>query len=93
MSLVTLDFNTVLDIGAGKCEQATFLREFNKEVFTCDYGEGTNSLKLGSYDYIGDFNHLTFRENFDCTLCSHILEHQLNINSFYQLLRLFYLMG
>lgn len=80
--LLTLDFKTVLDIGAGECKQADFLRRFDKKVFTCDYAQGNNSLNRDVYDYVGDFNEMSFERKFDCVLASHVLEHQLNINSF-----------
>jgi len=80
--LLTLDFDNALDVGAGECRQAEFLKSHNKKVYTCDYGVGSNSLEKKSYDYIGDFNELVFNKKFDCVLCSHILEHQLNVNLF-----------
>lgn len=80
--LLTLEFKEVLDIGAGKCKQAEYLRKHGKNVFTCDIGNSINSIDIKNYDYVGDFNKIDFRRKFECTLCSHILEHQLNVNSF-----------
>jgi ubiquinone/menaquinone biosynthesis C-methylase UbiE len=80
--LLTLEFDSVLDVGAGACKQSEFLRENGKEVYTCDYGLGSNSIGERFYDYIGDFNNLNFDRKYDCVLCSHILEHQLNVNTF-----------
>jgi 2-polyprenyl-3-methyl-5-hydroxy-6-metoxy-1,4-benzoquinol methylase len=80
--LLTLKFDTVLDIGAGECKQSDFLKENGKSVYTCDYGKGHNSIDNDKYDYVGDFNTMSFDRQFDCTLASHILEHQLNPNIF-----------
>ncbi|MAG02133.1 hypothetical protein CMI42_02245 [Candidatus Pacearchaeota archaeon] len=80
--LLTLNFDNVLDVGAGECKQSEFLKSHNKEVYTCDYSLGSNSLDEKYYDYTGDFNKLIFNKKFDCVLCSHILEHQLNVNLF-----------
>lgn len=80
--LLTLEFDTVLDVGAGECKQATYLKEKGKTVFTCDYGSGHNSIDVSNYDYVGDFNSLDIPRKFDAVLCSHILEHQLNAHQF-----------
>lgn len=80
--LLTLNFETVLDIGSGACLQANFLRSAGKHVFTCDYAKGNNSLDSNMYDYTGDYNRLFFERKFDCILGNHILEHQLNSNLF-----------
>jgi len=79
--LLTLNFDTVLDIGAGECKQSEYLKSHNKKVYTCDYGIGIHNVEQ-SYDYVGDFNKLIFNKKFDAVLCSHILEHQLNVNLF-----------
>lgn len=80
--LLTLEFGDLLDVGAGECKQANYLRAHGKSVYTCDYGKGSNSIEAGKYDYTGDFNTLDFNRKFDCVLASHILEHQLNVNFF-----------
>jgi len=80
--LLTLDFNDVLDVGAGECIQAKYLEGHNKKVYTCDYAKGNNCIEASNYDYVGDFVNIKFEKKFDCVLLSHVLEHQLNINNF-----------
>jgi len=80
--LLELKFSTVLDVGAGLCKQAKYLKENEKLVYTCDYGSGHNSIDTMNYDYVGDFNILDIQRKFDVVLCSHILEHQLNTHQF-----------
>lgn len=80
--LLQLTSGAILDVGAGMCEQAEYLRSHGNEVITCDYAAGHNSLQPAAYDYVGDFNKLKFDRKFDAVLCSHILEHQLNVHEF-----------
>ena len=79
--LLSLEFETVIDIGAGHKKQASYLQSYGKDVKTCGYiTDDFNNLK---YDYNGDFNSLDFKgKKFDVSLSSHILEHQLNVNSY-----------
>lgn len=87
--LLTLKFNSVLDIGAGSLEHTKEFIKNNKIVDICDYG---TSCYFNNKDetiissirnkYIGDFNKIVFKEKYDVIWCSHILEHQVNVNSF-----------
>ena len=70
--LLTLDFNTVLDIGSGVGEHAKAFRENNKEVTTLDFANA---------DINGDFL-TTPVGTYDCVWASHVLEHQLNVGIF-----------
>ena len=74
--LLTMDFNTVLDIGSGKGEHAQGFRNAGKEVTTI-------SLVPPS-DIIGDYlqTSITWTESFDCIWASHVLEHQPNVGEF-----------
>lgn len=67
--------STLLDIGAGKGEHASWFK-------MCGYNVKTNDI-LPGHDYEGDFNQISLRmPKFDCTWASHVLEHQLNVNTF-----------
>jgi SAM-dependent methyltransferase len=72
--LDSYDFETALDVGAGRGEHSRFLRHFGKQVFTTDLHE--------SADYTGDFVQLDFGRTFDVVWCSHVLEHQRNVGAF-----------
>jgi SAM-dependent methyltransferase len=78
------DFSTVLDIGSGSGEQAAALRAHGKIVTELDYGESYYFTKNsdGGSVIIGDFMNIDFPQVYDCVIASHILEHQLNVNSF-----------
>ena len=80
--LLSLNFSNVLDVGAGECKQADYLKDRGKSVYTCDYAKGNNCVESDRYDYVGDFNTMDFDRKFDCVIASHILEHQLNVNVF-----------
>jgi len=87
--LLKLQFNTILDIGAGALEHSNIFLENNKIVDICDYG---NSVYYNKQDeniynkirnkYIGDFNTIKIDNKYDSIWCCHILEHQLNVNLF-----------
>lgn len=83
-----LDFNTVLDIGAGSLEHSEVFVNNNKIVDICDYGNSIYYKKRKTIEekidniYIGDFNKINFGKKYDAIWCSHILEHQLNVNTF-----------
>lgn len=67
---------TILDIGAG--EIPYHANDLRKESFTVF----TNDLFKGS-DFVGDYKTLPeFKDQFDAVWCSHVLEHQLNVNLF-----------
>lgn len=78
------DFNTVLDIGCGEGIHTEAFLNAGKTVTAVDYGKSDYFLKKGdSLDAIvADFNIYDFGRTFDCVWCSHVLEHQLNVNIF-----------
>lgn len=76
-------FKTVLDIGSGEGVHANFMREADKIVDTVDYGTSAYANKReNEITYVGDFMELNFEKQYDCVFCSHIMEHQLNVNLF-----------
>lgn len=68
-----LDFQTVLDIGAGDGVHTALFRDLGKEVETCD---------LGPSDYQGAYTQVSIDKEFDLIWCSHTLEHQINVYNF-----------
>lgn len=84
-----MKFDSVLDIGAGSLEHTEVFLNNKKIVDICDYGNSIyydkrvtkNESKIRNR-YIGDFNNIDFKDNYDAIWCSHILEHQLNVNTF-----------
>ena len=84
-----LNFENVLDIGAGALQHAEKFLNNNKIVDICDYGNSVYYNKKIEYTeskirnkYIGNFNDIKFPDKYDAIWCSHILEHQLNVNLF-----------
>ena len=77
----TYDFNTVLDIGAGRGDHSLVFAKKGKSVTAVDI-----KCDLDEHEGIkfieGDFNVLKIEDKFDCIWASHILEHQLNANIF-----------
>ena len=70
-------FNTLLDIGSGP-KSAAYL------LFT-DNGKTVTRQDINpdyQPDLLGDFNNLATDKLYDCIWCSHVLEHQLNVNHF-----------
>jgi SAM-dependent methyltransferase len=61
---------TVLDVGSGTGEHAALMRKAGYEVEEIDWNQGD------------DYNKTTWPVPFDGIWCSHVLEHQLNVNSF-----------
>lgn len=78
--LLEKDFQSVLDIGAGKKESANYLKNVGKSVKTNGFCKGINFLD--DYDFAGDFNEISIDQKFDVAICSHVLEHQLNPHNF-----------
>ena len=90
--LLTRDFQTVLDIGAGALAHSAILIDAGKTVDTVDFGTSDyarlrNRVTQLRNEYVGDFNELEFNDKYDAAWCSHILEHQVNPNLFLQKLR------
>jgi len=71
--VLTYDFKTVLDIGAGY-DHAEIFRSHGKIVTTNN---------LYDADYVGDYLNLDL-EPFDCIWASYVLEHQVNPGLFLQ---------
>lgn len=71
--LLSLEFDTVLDIGSGEGVHAQIMRDAGKEVTTIAW--------TGEADIVGDYmdNHF---EPFDAIWASHVLEHQRNTGAF-----------
>jgi SAM-dependent methyltransferase len=74
------DFLTVLDIGCGKGTHTDIFKSHNKIVTSTDYTSRFSGVVSGLYQ------DLTF-EPHDLTWASHVLEHQLNVNSFLKKVR------
>ena len=72
-------FKTLLDIGSGPSQglnAANFFKELAKDVTRQDINPNYKP------DLLGDFNNLATDKLYDCIWCSHVLEHQLNVNHF-----------
>lgn len=86
--LLEFNFDTVLDIGAGQLEHSRVFSDAGKTVDAVDYGdsvyyrERANDLSFIRNLYLGDFNTLDIPNMYDAIWCSHILEHQVNVNQF-----------
>ena len=87
--LLEMKFDNILDIGAGALEHTEVFINNNKIVDICDYGNSIYyNKRLKNIEskirnkYIGDFNNIDFNNNYDAIWCSHILEHQVNVNLF-----------
>ena len=78
--LTTKKFRSVLDIGCGYGLHSDIFKKYDKEVTSTDIAPLYNSAVLGNY------MELMF-EPHDLTWASHVLEHQLNINSFLKKVR------
>ena len=70
-------FNNCLDVGSGAGTAAGLIRQLTgAHVTTLDYGNA-------KADILGEYQGIQFVEGeFDCIWCSHVLEHQLNVNAF-----------
>lgn len=86
---LTFKFANVLDIGAGELKHSKCFIDHNIQTDICDYGNSAyyderikNIENRIHKKYIGDFNDITFEKQYDAIWCSHILEHQLNVNLF-----------
>ena len=74
-------FDTVLDVGSGKGDHATYLRTHGKQVFTYDL-QGNYAGIGPEPDFCGEFEDVAFGRQFDALWISHILEHVLNVQAF-----------
>lgn len=70
--VLSMEFETVLDLGSGQGLHAEIFRENNKDVTT---------IALSNADIVGDFI-FTELGIFDCIWASHVLEHQRNCGAF-----------
>jgi len=69
------EFNTILDIGCGRCNHTNFFKNHGKNVTSTDLA----ALEPGVI--AGDYMKLKFDQH-DAVWCSHVLEHQLNVQEF-----------
>lgn len=76
--LADYEFQSVLDIGSGEGLHAQRFREAGKTVVTLDASDHWRSRA----DIKKPFLECGFTEKFDAIWCSHVLEHQLNVNLF-----------
>jgi len=82
--LINKDFETVLDLGAGKLEATMEFIKYGKTVDICDFNDSIyyknancNKKKINNF-YFGNFLDISFNKTYDALWCSHVLEHQLN---------------
>lgn len=68
-----LDVKTVLDIGSGNGVHAKEFKDCGFDITTCD---------LKDADHNGIYTDIEFPQKYDLIWCSHVLEHQLNVNQF-----------
>jgi SAM-dependent methyltransferase len=78
------EFETVLDVGCGSGMHSERFLEAGKRVTAVDLGNSyyfrQNEGRIDTQ--IGDFLTMEFPTQFDCVWCSHVLEHQLNVQDF-----------
>ena len=78
--LNNINFQTILDIGCGYGKQSEVFKNNHKIVTSTDIGNFYNGTVVGNYL---DLNF----EPHDITWVSHVLEHQLNVNTFLKKVR------
>jgi len=69
------NFNTILDVGCGRCLHTDFFIRHGKQVTSTDYHAARENV------IEGDYMKLSFTEH-DAVWCSHVLEHQHDTHSF-----------
>lgn len=76
-ALRCFQFETVLDIGAGQGLHADAFRAAGKSVLTLDQADhwGRADVRVPFLEFAAD-------RRFDLVWCSHVLEHQLDVNAF-----------
>jgi len=77
-------FHTVLDLGAGEGLHSRIFESHGKNVTAVDLGGSVYAQRANpDFNVIsGNFMEIVFDKPFDCIWCSHVLEHQLNVNTF-----------
>lgn len=77
-------FDTVLDVGSGDGSHSEAFRAAGKQVTSLDYGESLyfKQRRRDIDAIVADFNTFDFGRTFDAVWCSHVLEHQLNVQGF-----------
>lgn len=86
--LLECEFDTVLDVGAGKFDHSRIFNDHGKIVDAVDYGNSvyfnsnTSNIDFINELHIGDFNKIEFDKTYNAIWCSHILEHQTNVGLF-----------
>lgn len=78
--LSNYNFSTVLDIGCGTGTHSTIFKNYKKKVTSTDYYKRFPEVVEGLYQ------DLIFQPH-DVTWASHVLEHQLNVNTFLKKVR------
>jgi SAM-dependent methyltransferase len=82
--LTEYEFETVLDVGCGAGMHSEVFLEAGKRVTAVDLGNShyfrQNEGRIETQ--IGDFLTMKFPTQYDCVWCSHVLEHQLNVQDF-----------
>lgn len=69
------EFDTVLDVGCGSCTHAEYFKSKGKKVTATDF------VAEKEYVIACDYLDRGFKQH-DLVWCSHVLEHQLNVNLF-----------
>lgn len=79
-------FDTVLDVGCGEGFQSEAFLNEGKIVTAIDYGKSNRVGRFIENEkfhlIIDDFNKYIFNKQFDVVWACHVLEHQLNVQTF-----------
>jgi len=88
IAVSSAQFKTVLDIGGGNLLASAYFVNNGKTVDVCDFSTSpylnkTSIQESGIRNFIdGDFNEAKIPNRYDLVWLSHVLEHQVNIQSF-----------